>query len=330
MKNTLLVLTIALVVLLFPSHLCLASTISPSDRNAKLLGYNEAYESLTEISLGTEPKKISAAWKEAKSQRDDVISLLDETSAKKFDQLMAVAASANEKKMHAELSLAAVELYKFIVLACDASALEVPAPVHLLDYAGFRSKALLQTQSVDWQAVVENSNDAQREWQKVNGQVTDSDLLKSMNDAVNGMVKGANAHDAVLVKSATDAELALVDELETNLNRKNNTSKALSDKNVAGKIYTKQETLVFHALANDTLVALLAKNKDLMVMKLTDLESAWDDAEDKLRPRNDEQWQVIDKTLDRGINSLRSTQYDEVKGKEALEALLKLLAEATE
>lgn len=96
------------------------------------------------------------------------------------------------------------------------------------------------------------------------------------------------------------------------------------------KIYKKQETVLFIATAKETLAALLAKNKELMIMKLTDLESAWDDAEDKLRPRNDEQWHVIDKTLDQGINSLRSTHYDEVKGKEALEALLKALAEATE
>ncbi len=330
MKNTQILIAAVIGAFLFSSVFSLAGMISPADRNEKLLGYNEAYESLTEVSLSSETKKISAAWKEAKSQRDDIVTLLDEAGAKKFDELLGVAAEANKQKTNVGLSLAAVELYKFIVLACDASVLEVPTSVHLLDYAGFRGKALLQIQPIDWRVVLDNSNDAKSEWEKVSGQVTDKDLLKSVNDAIDGMIKGASAHDAGLVKSSIESELALVDELETNLNRKNNPTKAISDKTVSGKIYKKKETALFIATAKETFAALLAKNKELMIMKLTDLESAWDDAEDKLRPRNDKQWQVIDKTLDRGINSLRSTQYDEVKGKEALEALLKLLVEATE
>lgn len=329
MKNTQTLIVAVIGAFLFSSVFSLAGMISPADRNEKLLGYNEAYESLTEVSLSSDTKKISIAWKEAKSQRDEIVGLLDEAAVKKFDELLANAAQANKQKKNVELSLAAVELYKFVVLACDASVLDVPASVHLLDYAGFRSKALLQMQPIDWKAIADNSFNAQTEWQKVNGQVSDKNLSKSVNEAIDGMVKGASAHDADLVKSATESELALVDELETNLNRKNNNAKVVTYKNSTGKIYTKQETQAFISLANETLAALLAKNKDLMVMKLTDLESAWDDSAEKLQPRNDEQWQVIDKTLDRGINSLRSTHYDEVKGKEALEAVLKSLAEAT-
>lgn len=330
MKNTQTLIVAVIGTFLFSSAFSLAGMISPADRNEKLLGYNEAYESLTEVSLSSDTKKISIAWKEAKSQRDEIVALLDEAAVKKFDELLAIADQANKQKNNVELSLAAVELYKFVVLACDASALEVPASVNLLDYAGFRSKALLQMQPIDWQALADNSKNAQSEWQKVNGQVSDKNLFKSVNEAIDGMVKGASAHDANLVKSATESELALVDELETNLNRKNNNAKVVIYKNNTRKIYTKQETQAFISLANETLAALLAKNKDLMVMKLTDLESAWDDSAEKLQPRNDEQWKGIDKVLDQGINSLRSTRYDEVKGKEALEALLKALAEATE
>jgi len=330
MKTKWSMLLAATAALLISTATTFSGAISPVERNEKLLGYNEAYESLTEVSLGSDLKKISAAWKEAKSQRDDIVALLDEAGAKKFDELLAIAAQANKQKKNVELSLAAVELYKFVVLACDASALEVPATVHIMDYVGFRSKALLQMQPIDWKAVADNSTNAQSEWQKVSGQVSDKNLFKSVNEAIDGMVKGASAHDANLVRSATESELALVDELETNLNQKNNTQQPVGIKTASPKIYTKQETQVFTTLANETLAALLAKNKDIMIMKLTDLESAWDDNEGKLRPRNEEKWQAIDKTLDQGINSLRSTHYDEVKGRQALEALLKVLADATE
>ena len=95
------------------------------------------------------------------------------------------------------------------------------------------------------------------------------------------------------------------------------------------KIYSSEETQDFISFLKETSAALAAKDKKLMVMKLTDLEAAWDGNEDKLKPRNEAQWKLIDATLDRGINSLRSTSYDEVKGKQALDDLLKLLSEST-
>ena len=95
------------------------------------------------------------------------------------------------------------------------------------------------------------------------------------------------------------------------------------------KIYTKKETEEFISTVKETITALAAKDKKLMIMKLTDLEAAWDGDEDKLKPRNEAQWKLIDETLDRGINSLRSTSYDEVKGKQALDDLLKALVEST-
>ena len=221
MKNTRSVLTMTIGAILLSANFCLAVGISPTQRNERLLGYNEAYESLTEVCLEADAQKISAAWKEAKTQRAEIVALLDEAGVKKFDEILGVAAQAYKQKKNTELSLAAVELYKFIVLACDTTILEVPAPVHLMDYAGFRNKALLQKQPIDWQTVIDNSNYAQLEWQKVSGQVTDKALLKSVNQAIEAMIKGANDHDINLEKSATESELALVDELEKNLKRKN-------------------------------------------------------------------------------------------------------------
>ena len=107
------------------------------------------------------------------------------------------------------------------------------------------------------------------------------------------------------------------------------TTAPVISKDKATKFYTKKETENFIALTKETITALAAKDKKLMIMKLTDLEAAWDEDEDKLKPRNEEQWKAIDDTLDRGINSLRSTSYDEVKGKQALDDLLKILTDST-
>ena len=94
-------------------------------------------------------------------------------------------------------------------------------------------------------------------------------------------------------------------------------------------VYTPKETENFKTLAKATLEALDAGQKDEMVAKLTDLETAWDDQEDNLKPRDLATWTLLDKTLDKAISSLRSSHVDLVKGKKALNDLLKKLDQAT-
>lgn len=95
------------------------------------------------------------------------------------------------------------------------------------------------------------------------------------------------------------------------------------------KIYTAAETKEFKSLTKAALAALAAGKKTEMVAKLTDLETAWDDQEKNLRPRNEATWTLLDKTLDKGISALRSSRTDLPKGKAALEDLLKKLEQTT-
>jgi hypothetical protein len=95
------------------------------------------------------------------------------------------------------------------------------------------------------------------------------------------------------------------------------------------KIYTAAETDGFKKLAQETLAALAADKKDEMVAKLTDLETAWDDQEKNLRPKDESTWTALDKTLDQAISALRSSHKNLEKGKAALEDLIKKLEQAT-
>jgi hypothetical protein len=94
-------------------------------------------------------------------------------------------------------------------------------------------------------------------------------------------------------------------------------------------IYTAAETKEFKALAKATLAALAAGKQTEMVAKLTDLETAWDDQEKVLRPKDEATWTLLDKTLDKGISALRSSHTNLAKGQAALEDLLKKLEQAT-
>jgi hypothetical protein len=93
--------------------------------------------------------------------------------------------------------------------------------------------------------------------------------------------------------------------------------------------FTASEVAPFKALAQATLEALNAGKQAEMVAKLTDLETAWDDQENVLRPKNEATWTALDKTLDKAISALRSSHTNLEKGKAALESLLKKLDQAT-
>jgi len=95
------------------------------------------------------------------------------------------------------------------------------------------------------------------------------------------------------------------------------------------KIYTSAETAEFTSLAKETLAALAAGKSSEVVTKLTDLETAWDDKEKILRPKDDGTWTLIDKTLDKAISALRSSRKDLKKGQTALEDFLMRLDQTT-
>ena len=106
-------------------------------------------------------------------------------------------------------------------------------------------------------------------------------------------------------------------------------SKAAAAASSVSPCYTAAETAEFKKLTQATLKALAASQESRMVACLTDLETAWDDQETILRPKNEATWMRLDKTLDRGISALRSSHPNPQKGKIALEDLLRNLDQAT-
>ena len=104
---------------------------------------------------------------------------------------------------------------------------------------------------------------------------------------------------------------------------------ASSSSTAMAKIYTKEQTDPLITLANATLAAVAADKKADMETKITELESAWDAQEKTLKPINQAQWTVIDKTLDKAIAALRGSKFDAKKGKDSLDSLVKMLTDST-
>jgi hypothetical protein len=78
----------------------------------------------------------------------------------------------------------------------------------------------------------------------------------------------------------------------------------------------------FKTIAADTLS--ITKKGDLKAAKerIRDLESAWDEAEDKMRPMDEDAWDKADKAIDRALAKLRAPTPKKDECIEKLETLL--------
>jgi uncharacterized membrane protein YkoI len=78
----------------------------------------------------------------------------------------------------------------------------------------------------------------------------------------------------------------------------------------------------FRAIAADTLAIVSSGNLPRAKARIKDLETNWDRAEARLRPRNPERWLVIDKAIDAALVQLRADRPQASASKDALQNLL--------
>ena len=81
----------------------------------------------------------------------------------------------------------------------------------------------------------------------------------------------------------------------------------------------------FRVITQDTLNLLDAGNQSAATTRVTDLETAWDNAEARLKPRDKTAWTSIDKKIDTVLRQLRSTTPKPASEKPALTTLLAAL-----
>jgi uncharacterized membrane protein YkoI len=78
----------------------------------------------------------------------------------------------------------------------------------------------------------------------------------------------------------------------------------------------------FRVIAVDTLAVVNTGNLTRAKARIKDLETNWDRAEAKLRPRNPERWRILDKAIDSALVQLRADRPQALAAKDALQNLL--------
>jgi hypothetical protein len=78
----------------------------------------------------------------------------------------------------------------------------------------------------------------------------------------------------------------------------------------------------FEVIANDTLVLVDKGDMKGAERRITDFETAWDQAEKTLYPKDKAEWSVIDDAADAAIESLRASKPDAVDAQKNVSALI--------
>src|SRR3979411_766077 len=74
----------------------------------------------------------------------------------------------------------------------------------------------------------------------------------------------------------------------------------------ASQTHSLGDVSTFRTIAADTLAIVNTGNLTRATARLKALETTWHGAEAKLRPRNPERWQIIDKAIDAALAQLRA------------------------
>ena len=85
------------------------------------------------------------------------------------------------------------------------------------------------------------------------------------------------------------------------------------------------DVTAFRTIVTDTLAKVQAGDQAGAVARITDLETAWDDAQDRLEPMDPTGWESLDRKIDNALKAVRSTAPDPTAEKQSLNELLSAL-----
>jgi hypothetical protein len=194
-----------------PSAKAEPSANSPS---AVLRVAAEPFEVLTEQAFPAPWAKVDRLIADARTAAAGAHSALPAASASAVDAGLAAIAAARQAQDRPALALAAVEIYRHLVQAQDPAAAQVPIPISLLDYAGFRYDALAQGPNINWAAMEQAARFAQEQLRAIEPSISSQALRGVMAQSINAMALAARERNVRFARSAAATELALVDLLE--------------------------------------------------------------------------------------------------------------------
>ena len=188
--------------------------IKESNRNTTLGDAASMNEDLIEFALAGNADKVAEKVAAMQKALSTLRPLLDEKTFEVLTHRTANMKETSTKNGILGTALEAVEAYRAIENAMDASGRTAPAEVAMLDYSGFKLSILAAVPTVDWAMIDSTAKESDKFWSILTKQVQDKsmrNLVVSIQDGLRGAVE---RKEIGTVKFAAKMQLEVVDVLE--------------------------------------------------------------------------------------------------------------------
>lgn len=194
------------------------SSMTATNKADPLVGGAEIFENITE----TSPVMDAAAFKKSLAKFEtlypSISAHLSPDRKKRLDSLVTGVRNAWRKGDRGAMAIQSIEVYRLLEESIDHSGQPVPVEVPMLDYTGFKLKALLHSNQPDWKQAGKTAQEAAAWWTAIEAHITDKSLRDAMAHTIAGIKEAAARKDPRLLRFAAEMDLILVDGLEVFFN----------------------------------------------------------------------------------------------------------------
>ena len=182
--------------------------------NETLLDATSPFEDIAEFAITKNDAEIQKQLAVAEKNMAKVKRAMTSERFSTFESLFKKLKTFASEKSYRESADSSVELFRQLIEGLDASKLEVPQEVSLLDYAGFQIRVLTAIESPDWASIQKTTDEAVKWWSTLKSKVTNKKLRDAVDSTIRGLQESTKSKNLPMVKFAAQIDLDLVDLLE--------------------------------------------------------------------------------------------------------------------
>ncbi len=195
-----------------------AKSVTTTNPEDSLAAGAEIFENLTESSPELNASAFDDSMTKYDTLRSNISAQLAPDQMKRLDALLANVRKSWQKRDRGSMAIQSIEIYRLLQESIHHANQPVPAEVPLLDYAGFKIKALLISKHPNWEQVRKTAHEATLWWTAIKPKVTDNALKDAMDHTITGINEATRLNDSKLLAFAAEMDLILVDGLESFFN----------------------------------------------------------------------------------------------------------------
>lgn len=185
-----------------------------SDRNDAIGDVASLTEDIADFAMAGNHGAVEDALIRYRDGLGEIRGMMDEATAAGSAKSLAAIEAALAANDMSGVAIAASDSFKTLELALDKTSLTVPLEVSMLDYVGFRLKAMAGAAKPDWAAMGTVVKEADGYWSVLEPTVKDKGLRDLMTSIHQGLSGAVAAKDAGMLSFAAQMELDAVDLLE--------------------------------------------------------------------------------------------------------------------